>query len=210
MKPKLVLINAKLNQILFAFLFHIIIAIMGVIYFHISIVNIMLYSVVAFVVENVLETCIMLLLYGNEKLTEKQIAMFCKSLYFIIAVLLLFGAYLFIQYKASWKVIELFLTHPVIQCVPIIGWNIAFLRLLILGPTTVNVVCTILYCMSAFLLFILAYQMKCTGEYYEVAITFADDYAVRVARKKKGQVAFSYKPKLIKAKVEYKGKYAKA
>jgi hypothetical protein len=208
--PKLVLVNAKIKQILLAMIINILVSVMGVIYFHVPILNILLYFILAFIVENVLETSIVLLLYGNETLSEKKITILCRSLYGIIAALICFGIYLFINYKASWEVVGLFLTHPFIQCVPIIGWNIAFLRLLILGPTTVNVVCTTLYVLSAFLLFILAYRMKCTGQYYEDAMKFADDYAVRVAKGKKGQVTLPYKQKLGKATVEYKGRYAKA
>lgn len=208
--PKLVLINAQIKQILLALLINIVVAIMGVIYFRVPILNMLLYFLFAFVIENILETSIMILLYGNETLSEGKIKLFCRSLYAIIAVLLCFGVYLFITYKASWNVIGIFLTHPVIQCVPIIGWNIAFLRLIILGPTTVNVVCTILYCLSAAVLVTLAFKMKCQGEYYEDAMTFADDYAVKREKGRKGQLTLPFKQKLGKATVEYKGKYAKA
>ncbi len=208
--PKLVLINAQIKQIFLALLLNIVVAVMGVIYFHVPLLNILLYFLFAFVVENILESSIMIILYGNETLSEKQIKILCRSLYAIIGVLLCFGAYLFIHYEASWNVVGIFLQHPVIQCVPIIGWNIAALRLIILGPTTINVICTTLYSVAAFVLFVLAYKMKCTGEYYEQAMTFADDYAVKLARGKKGQVTLPFKQKLGKATIEYKGTYAKA
>lgn len=208
--PKFVLINAQIKQIFLALLLNLAVSIIGVMYFHVSVTSVILYFLLAFVVENILETSIMILLYGNETLSEAQIKGFCRCLYAIIAVLLVFGVFLFIHYKASWNIIGIFLEHPLVQSVPIIGWNIAFLRLIILGPTTVNVVCTILYCISAAVLFILAYKMKCKGDYYEDAMTFADEYAVKLDRGKKGQLALPFKQKLGKATVEYKGKYAKA
>lgn len=208
--PKLILVYAKIKQILLAMLMNGIMAVAGIIYFNLPIIAMILYFVLAFVVESVLELSIILLLYGNEKLTEKQIKWLCRSLYLIIGILLLFGVYLFITRQASWEVVPLFLSHPIIQCVPIIGWNIAFIRLLILGPTLLNMICTGLYCLTTLVLFILAYKMKCTGEYYEDAMKFADDYAQRLDKSKKGQMSLPFKPKLGKAKIVYKGKYAKA
>ncbi|MFA9377513.1 MAG: putative ABC exporter domain-containing protein [Lachnotalea sp.] len=208
--PKFVLVNAQGKQILMSMLFHSIVVVMGVIYFNVPIITMILYFILAFCVENILESSIMILLYGNETLSEKKITILCRSLYVIIGLLLCFGAYLFMSYEASWKVIGIFLAHPLTQCVPILGWNIAFIRLLILGPTTVNVVCTVLYCASAIVLFVFAYKMKCTGEYYEDAMTFADDYAVKITKARRGQLALPFKQKLGKATVEYKGKYAKA
>ena len=66
--------------------------------------------------------------------------------------------------------------------IPLIGWELAVMRLLILGPSTVNVVCTVLYILSFVLLVVLAWKMPCTGQYYEDAMKFADDY--QEARKK--------------------------
>ncbi len=208
--PKWVLMYAKIKQILLALLLNGIIAVVGVIYFNLPIIQMFLYFVLAFVVESILECSLTVLLYGNETLSKKHLTLLCRSLYLIIAVLLGFGAYLFFTYKASWEIVEIFLSHPVVQSVPIIGWNIAFLRLIILGPTLLNVVGTILYCVTTLVLFIMAYKMKCDGEYYEDAMQFADDYAIRIEKNKKGQIGLPFKQKLGKATIVYKGKYAKA
>ncbi|WP_099467909.1 putative ABC exporter domain-containing protein [Konateibacter massiliensis] len=208
--PKAVLIYAKTKQILLSLLINLVIVWAGVVYFKLSILQIVLYFVLAFIVETILETSITILLYGNETLSEKKILLFCRSLYLIIGALLVFGAYLFFTYEASWKIIGMFLTHPVVQCVPVIGWNIAFLRLIMLGPTTLNVICTVLYLMSAIILFIMAYKMKCQGAYYEEAMKFADDYAVKMAKNKKGEMSVRFKKINKNATVVYKGNYAKA
>lgn len=208
--PKLILMYAKIKQILLALLLNLIMAAIGVIYFHLPVIQMILYFILAFVVEAILESSLTILLFGNETLSKRQLTLLCRSLYLIIAVLLGFGAYLFITYKASWEVIQLFLSHPVVQCVPIIGWNIAFIRLIFLGPTVLNVIGTILYCFTTYVLFVLAYKMKCGGEYYEDAMQFADSYAVRLEKNKNGQIGLPFKQKLNKATIVYKGKYAKA
>lgn len=208
--PKWVLMYAKIKQILLAMLLNLVVATIGIIYFKLPVIQMILYFILAFVVESILESSLTILLYGNEKLTKKQLTLLCRSLYLIIAVLLGFGAYLFFAYRASWEIINIFLSHPVIQCVPIIGWNIAFLRLIMLGPTMLNVICTALYCFTTLILYILAYKMQCKGEYYEEAMQFADDYAVKLEKNKKGQVGLPFKQKLGKATIVYKGKYAKA
>ena len=58
----------------------------------------------------------------------------------------------------------------------------------------------------------MAYRMRCSGEYYEYAMKFADDYEEAKIRGAKGEVAFvgAKKAKVKKAKITYKGYYAKA
>lgn len=208
--PKWLLIYAKIKQILFALLLNSVMAVIGIVYFNLSFLQMLLYFVFAFAIETILECSLVVLLYGNEKLTKKQLILLCRSLYLIIAVLLCFAGYLFYTYQASLEVVNIFLAHPVVQCVPIIGWNIAFIRLIILGPTTINIVGTLLYCLSTIVLFVLAYRMKCNGGYFEDAMQFADDYAVRLEKSKKGNIGLPFKQKLGKATIVYKGNYAKA
>ena len=99
-----------------------------------------------------------------------------------------------------------------IQAIPVVGWNIAMIRLIFVGPTVLNVVCTILFFLSTLVLFVLACRARCVGEYYEDAAKFADDYEVLRARQKKGVsgISIGKKKKFRKAEVEYKGVYAKA
>ena len=79
------------------------------------------------------------------------------------------------------------------------------------SPTTVNVICTILYLVSACLLFVLAKRMKCTGAYYEDAMKFADDYQELLNKKMQGESGRLGKKQSFKqASVEYKGGGAKA
>ncbi len=55
-------------------------------------------------------------------------------------------------------------------------------------------------------------KMKCTGEFYEDAAKFAEDYDDRMKRSKKGEVVVGNGKKkyLRNVKMAYKGTYAKA
>jgi len=211
--PKLVLQYAQVRNYAIGLVWNLIISISGVLIFKMPVLYMVAYFILSFVIENILEGSLMTLLYGNEGLSKKTIKWISRAILMIIGVLLLFAAYLFFTVDSSWGVIALFLKHPFLQCIPIVGWNIAFIRMLFLGPTTLNVVCTLLYCVTAFILLYLANRMKCMGEYYEDAMKFADDYQTLRNRSKKGEMVIGVAgktKKFGKANVRYKGYYAKA
>lgn len=206
--PKLALLNGAIKNIFASFMLNLLLVIAGIMYFDISAFTMLIYFLLAFIAEIILESSIIILLYGNERLSKKQTNIFCMVLIFIVALIAVFGVYLFFAKKADISVLKVFIEHPFVQCVPIIGWNIAFIRLIFVGATTLNVVCTILFCISTAVLFVLAYRMKCTGEFYEDAMTFADDYEKKLESGRKGEIRVKHK--YGKASVKYKGVYAKA
>lgn len=209
--PKQVLLYAQTKQYILSFILALIFCIGGVWLFHLSPVLMVIYFIAAVFIENIMEASLMILIFGNETISEKGMTVLRNLVKIIIAVLVLLGVYLLFTEGKSLQLIQIYLNHPFLQMIPLIGWNIAFIRLLILGPTTLNIICTILYLATTLLLFILAKKMKCTGEYYEEAMTFAEDYEAAMKKSRKGEVAFVGKKKKYKAaKVEYKGDYAKA
>lgn len=209
--PKQILLYAQIKQYITGLIFTLFLSIGGIIWFHISPWRMILFFMVSFIVENTLEGSLMVVLFGNETIPEKGMEFLRLLIKGIVVLLVLFLIYLFFTQKASIGVVGIFLNHPFLQVIPIIGWNIAFVRLLILGPTTLNMICTTLYCVSAIVMFLLAKNMKCKGEYFEEAMTFAEDYAEAMKKSKKGEVAFVGKKKKFKAAtIEYKGTYAKA
>lgn len=210
--PKLVLLYGQIRQYIMGFVFSLLLAFAGVFWFHVSAWIMVAYFVLAFAVENVLEASMMVLIYGNEGDGEKTAKVIRWSVIGILGILVLFGLYLFYSENASFNIVSLFLNHPFLQMVPLAGWNIAFIRLLLLGPTALNVACTVLYCITAFVLGVLAWKMKCTGAYYEDAMSFAEDYTNVLEKSRKGEAVFLFgkKKKYRKADIVYKGSYAKA
>lgn len=209
--PKLVLWFTQIKQYLLGFILYLTVSIVGILFFHIVPWKMFLYFVFSFIVENILEGSLVILLYGNEKLSENTLRWLARSLWCILGLLVLFGAFLIFTKELSFQLITDFLGHPFLLCIPVIGWNLAAIRLLLLGPTVVNVICSAAYIAAALLLLVCARRMKCTGEYYEDAVKFSDDYMETVKRKKSGDVVGpGPKARYRKASVTYKGGYARA
>ena len=184
--PKLILLYEQMKSNMMNLVLTLVVTVLGCTLFGIPVWKMLLYFVLAYVVENVLEAGLVVVLYGNERLKERTVRLLCRAVWLVVAVLVLFAAYMFFTQGASWNVLPLVLDHPFLQCIPIIGWNIAFIRLLILGPTVLNVVCTLLYVVFALLLLVISIRMRCAGDYYEDAMKFADDYQEIMQKKKKG------------------------
>ena len=183
----------------------------GVFWFHVEWWRMLLYGFVFSAVDSILQGSIVILLYGNEKMGTRGNRFFSIFMYGLLACFVLVGAYIFWKNGMHWKSVLEFFDREWITMIPLIGWELAVMRLLILGPTTINVVCSILYVLSFILLVFLAWKMPCTGQYYEDAMKFADDYQEARKKSKKGEVAVVGKKKMYRnAQVVYKGNGAKA
>lgn len=209
--PKLILIYAQCKTLFMSLVLNLFLTVGGVIWFHISPVKMLLFFLVTFVIENILEGSLMLIVFGNEFLGEKGNRILRGFIWCCIgAMVLLLLSQLFTQ-ELSFALIGKTLAHPLLQLIPVIGWNIAFIRLLLVGPNTLNIVCSLLYLAAAVIAPLIAWKMKCTGEYFEDAMTFADEYEEALKRKKSGSMeTSSRKKKLKKARVTYRGGGARA
>ncbi|MCI8280719.1 MAG: hypothetical protein HFI76_03215 [Lachnospiraceae bacterium] len=210
--PKLVIIFKGMLNLLINFALALFIGFMGTVYFQAGVVRMIVYVVLYLLFENVLEASMMILCYGNERLSEGFFKVLTVICYGLMAVFVLVAAYMLMQNGFSFDVISDYLGLPVIQLIPVVGWNIAMIRLIFVGPTMLNIVCTGLFCVSTLALFAAAYMADCKGEYYEDAAKFADDYAKLKANKAKGIVGnpFGKKKHFKTAEVVYKGSGAKA
>jgi hypothetical protein len=212
--PKLVLVFAQIKGIIISVIIEIVIAIVALVFFKAPFIQVLLYASIKLIIGIMYEYGVLILLYGNESIGERGIKIIRAFAYLIILSIAACIAYLYFNVDSSWGVFSLIFNHPLIQCVPIIGWNIALIRLIFLGATTVNIVCSILYVISMLTIFIIAVRIKCTGEYYEDAMKFAEDYQELRKKASKGEVSVSFNPgkkkKYQKAGIVYKGYYAKA
>ena len=95
---------------------------------------------------------------------------------FLIGITLLI-VYYFWKNGITLETVFAFFDWKILQIIPVVGWNIALYLLLLLGPTMLNAICSVLYIGCAVILFAAAFRMKCGGGYYEEAAKFADDYA---------------------------------
>ena len=209
--PKSVLLYAHVRGVLLGLLVSGVMTVGGVIWFSMPVWKMAVYFLFSSVAENLLEGSLMILCYGNEKFDRKQMFRFQLLMYAVVGLFVLVGVAVYLKEGAGMSAVAGYVHGSAIQMVPVIGWYIAFLHLFFMGPTTVNVVCSALYFISVAVLLFMAVRMKCTGEYYEDAIKFAEDYEEARQKGKRGEVAVvGWRKKYGKAEVTYRGSYAKA
>lgn len=209
--PKLILMYAQSKTLFLSIFLNLFMAVGGVIWFHVPGIKMILFFLVTFVVENILEGALMLLVFGNEFLGDKGTKVLRGLIWACIgAMVLILLSQLFTK-PLSFGLIVDTLRHPLLQLVPVIGWNIAFIRLLLVGPTALNIACSVLYLAAVVVFPVIVWRMKCTGQYFEDAMTFADEYEEALKRKKSGSIeSSSKKKKYRRARVDYRGSGAKA
>lgn len=209
--PKLMLIHAALRTHMTNVIFCLILSLAGICWFHVPVITICLYLLFHICLSGLLEICIVICLYGNERFSEKANRRFGYLMYLMIACFLLLAVVLIVRRGFSWMVIREFLSGTWIQMIPILGWEIGVFRLIILGPDPVNLLASLLFLVSLGLFLLLAIKLRCNGEFFEDAMKFADDYQEARARAAKGQMArVGKKQKLRRAQITYKGGGARA
>ena len=113
--------------------------------FHLPLWKIVSLFIVLAGVESVLEGSIIIVLYANERFSQKTTVMLARTIYVLLAGITLFGIWYFRTKGFSLESIINLIDFPGLQMLPIIGWNIAVFRLILLGPTMLNLVCSGLY-----------------------------------------------------------------
>lgn len=183
----------------------------GIHWFHVSWWKMLLYVLICFVLDSILQGAIVVLLYGNERIGKNGNRIFSAIMYGIIGSFVVIAIVIICKYGMQWSSLLRFFDGKWISMIPLIGWSLAVMRLIILGPSLLNIICATLYLAAFVLLTAMALKMKCTGQYYEDAAKFADDYQDARRRGKKGEVVVvGKKKKYKKAEVVYKGSGAKA
>ncbi len=211
--PKRVLLYAFLRTLFMQILINLFAVICGGMLFLVDGWKLALYFVFSIFVENLLEGSIMLLLYGSERMQEKQRRLVVKAAYGLVIILLAMGVCTYLQEGLTTNILSRFLHSDMIQMVPLVGWYIAVVHLLFLGPTAVNVAGTVCYGVFLIAMVAAAWRMKCTGGYYEDAMKFADDYEEVLASRNQGDNGvkrLGKKQKFNKASIRWRGKGAAA
>lgn len=210
--PKMVLMFEGVKSFFGNIVIGILITVCGRAWFHVEILRLLLFFLFFVIFESILEASIIIFCFGNEYFGEKFFKRLPAVMYLFMAVVAGTALYKLMNGQPSFSLICDYFAMPVIQLVPIVGWNVAATRLVFLGPDMFNLIGTALYVISVIGMFAFAWKMKCTGEYYEDAMKFAEDYQKMRENQKKGVVNLPWKKKnrLREASVEYKGVYAKA
>ncbi len=208
--PKLVLVSSAWMNYLTSAAVWTVLSIGGLTVFQVPAWKVLLFFLVGCVFEVTVELCIMVFLYTNDRLPEKLMGGIRAGIkVFLVAFTLAIVLY-FRENGLSVESASAFIDWPVLRMIPVIGWQVAVYRLILLGPTTLNLICTVLYLASAGIFITAVFRMKCDGGYYEEAAKFADDYAEIRQRKKNGEMILSMNEKKrrfrrVKDKITAKG-----
>lgn len=153
----------------------------------------------------------MLLVYGSERLDEKQRKWIVAAAYGLIGILVLIGIWYYLQMGLNGRMAA-FLNSDAVKLVPVVGWYIAVVHLLFGKVTTVGIVGAVLYFCLLAAVVTAALRMKCTGAFYEDAAKFAEDYEEVLANQRQGgtKMRVGKREKFGRASVKWKGTGAKA
>lgn len=181
--------------------------------------TILLFLLISFFVDNIIEMGLSLLLFASEKVTE-TFKKFVRYAIIVFLFLVVGLAFLMIRgNQINLSLIDQFVKHPILQLIPIIGWKIAFINAFFASmagsaiglASLIGVAC---YGISLLVAIVYIVKMKCNGEYYEDAVALAQMISTLKEKRKQGKRPIlptknktkKYKEITMKAK----GYYAKA
>ncbi len=193
--PKTVLIHSAWMNYLLTVGICILFFIAGVTVFNVEVWRMLLFFFTGCVLETIFESSLMVFLYTNDKIPSKVMLWIGRLIKVFLVGITLFIILYFREHGVSLKTASSFVDWDGLQMIPVVGWNIAVYRLVLLGPTTLNVVCSSLYIFSVIGMFFVARCIPCRGEYFEDAAKFADNYAEMRRRKKDGEVVLGMEQK---------------
>lgn len=186
--PKLVLLNGAWMNYIMSVIIWIVLSIGGLTVFQVPVWKVFLFFLTGCVLEMALEVSIMVFLYTNDRIPRKLMKGIRLGIkLFLIAFTVLIILY-FRRNGLSVESAAAFIDWPVLQLIPVLGWQIAVYRLILLGPTALNMICSVLYLISVAAFVTIAWRMDCDGGYYEEAAKFADDYAEMKKQKQGGDM----------------------
>lgn len=207
-KPKQALIYALLKQAYMEVVMLIMIFIAAMYIFGLSLWHASLYVGVNFIFSSLVSYSLALLMYASENISDRQKQIIKNAVYLILTIFSLALIYEVISktlaYGFDLGYLFSVFSHPLVLLIPIFGWQLAWLNLVILGPSLVNIISTGLFFLSAIILTYFGYKMESTGAYYEDALSFSEHIAL--IESKKSNVTFSESLGLKQKHIDYKGR----
>lgn len=210
--PKTILVSTFLRTLVSRLLMCLILVAVGIFAFRIEVWRMLLYGLFSIGFQFTYEGCLAVILFASEKLGERGRKWIVGLSYGVYALLAVIVAVEYFRVGLGFQLATAFLESEALRLVPILGWYISVIMMIFIGPSVVTVIGCICYVVSFVLLLMTALRMQCTGEYYEDALKFADDYEEALQKQKKGKtvVAIGKKEKYGTAKITWKGSGARA
>ncbi|MDN6730008.1 MAG: putative ABC exporter domain-containing protein, partial [Alkalibacterium sp.] len=206
--PKNALIYALSKEVYINLAMQVMFFIAAVFVFEIPLITSSIYIFVNLVFSNLLSYSLAIIMYASEDITLEQKQGIKRTIYIILAGITVFLLTRVIsQTMASGfdlSYMTSVVTSPVVLLIPIFGWQLGWLNLIMLGLTPVRLIATVLFFATAIALTYYAYKMKVSGEYYEDALSFSENVAL--IESKKGDISLSEAFGKKKKNYDYKGK----
>ncbi|WP_100065363.1 putative ABC exporter domain-containing protein [Miniphocaeibacter massiliensis] len=180
--------------------------------FKIPLIKAILITILGFVFTITIDYSLGIIMYGSEKLSNKTKDRIKYFVYIILLALTgMIVKYLFDKGFSFSNAID-FLSGDLIMIIPIFGWEIGVLKLILIEPTIYNILASAMSFLTSVTLLRLVLRMKSTGEYYEDALSFSEEYSKAINESKRdGSASWVGKKNKIK-NIEFskKGTYSKA
>lgn len=188
LSPKSILLHSAWMNYLLSIVVSVVFLFSGIVVFGIAPWKMAIFFLVECGLEIVLEASVMVFLYTNDRIPAKVIKGLGMGIKVFLVGVTVFIVLYFKKYGLSIETASAFIDWPGLQMIPVVGWNIAVYRLILMGPELLNLICSVLYLLTVIAMFMAAWRMKCDGGYYEDAAKFADDYAEMRKRKVNGEM----------------------
>lgn len=205
--PKQALIYALSKEVYINIVMQVMFLIAAVFVFEIPILTSLIYILVNIIFSNLLSYSLAIIMYASEEITDKEKNRIKMSVYIILATFTIFLLSMVISQSLTSgfniSYITSIVSSPVVLMIPIFGWQLGWLNLIMLGATTIRVLATGLFFVSAIYLTYYAYKMKSSGEYYEDALSFSENLAILESKKNEITITEAFGKK--KKKYDYKG-----
>lgn len=189
--PKRILLDTAVLNLGMSLVGGLVMSVIGVFVFQLSVWRAIVLFLLCFVVEIVLESSLIAVVYGSDRFADGKFKVWGNAIKVLLVLSALFFLLYFKKNGLSIDSIADLIEHPVFRLLPVVGWNIGAFRIVILGADLLNVIGTVLYLGTTLLLVWMAVRMKNTGAYYEEAAKFADDYQELKNRSKRGETGYA-------------------
>lgn len=206
--PKQALIYALSKEFFVSFVMQTVFLIAAIYIFDVPILVSLIYIFVNILFSNLTSYSLAIIMYAGEDLTGKQKQFIKRAVYLILAAVTLFLLTMVISQSIEkgfdFSYLISVVSSPFVLMIPIFGWQLGWLNLMLLGATPITLLTSGLFFASTIYLTYYAYQMVSTGEYYEDALSFSENL-LRL-EKKKGDFSFAEALGNKQKKYEYQGK----
>lgn len=212
--PKQILLKGFTLNAFYGLILQLAMAVGGYFVFHLKLWQVLLIFVLQLTVSLASDFAIAVIIYASEDLTEKHKQIIRYVTFGLLFIVALYMIWIVVEGTGpvSGRILRMLNSDP-LMFVPIYGFEIGVVSLIIKGYTLPRLVSTILSFVTTIILVILAKKCTSTGEYYEDAIKFSEDYRIAVEKNKKTGKSHRVGKKqkvLENAKFTIKGNFAKA